>query len=119
MNRYYMIRRLRVPVLLLLLGTMAILAQMGIFGWSHSWPLILIYFGVMMLVERAILAIDGYPNASQFALDGSPVFSSNAPGGAAGTADGSAAGSDHGPLSVTTTGSTDTINTGSTKGVQL
>lgn len=119
MNRYYMIRRLRMPIFLLLLGTLFILAQMSIYSFKHSWPLILIYFGVMMLIERAVLAIDGYPNASQFAPNGSQVFSSNAAGGATGTADGSAGSSTYGPLSVTTTGTTDTIHTDSSKGVQL
>lgn len=120
MNRYYMIRRLRVPVFLLLLGTMAVLAQMNIFSWSHSWPLILIYFGVMMLVERAVLAMDGYPNAAQNAQTGSGVFSQNAAGVASGTADGINHDSHSAPVSVvTTTESTDSINTGNTKGVQL
>lgn len=77
MNRYYMIRRLRMPVFLLLLGTMAIVAQMGVFPWHRSWPLILIYFGVMLLIERAVLVMDGYPNAAP-AMNAAPgAFAGN------------------------------------------
>lgn len=99
MNRYYMIRRLRAPIFLMLLGTLFILAQMSIVSFKNSWPLILIYFGVMMLVERAVLAIDGYPVPPAF---NAPVATEQP---AAST--------------INTDGATDTINTGSSKGVQL
>ena len=45
MNRYIMIRRLRGPAVLLLIGVMALLAQAHILGWGKSWPLILILSG--------------------------------------------------------------------------
>jgi hypothetical protein len=62
MNRYFMIRRLRGPVFLLLVGVMALLAQMHILGWGRSWPLFLITAGVFLLAERAALAgEDLYP----------------------------------------------------------
>jgi hypothetical protein len=59
MNRYIMIRRLRGPALLLLVGILALLAQAHIFSWRMSWPLFLILWGVMMLAERAALASEG------------------------------------------------------------
>jgi hypothetical protein len=61
MNRYIMIRRLRGPAVLLLIGVMALLAQAHILGWGKSWPLILILLGLLMLAERAALAGEGYP----------------------------------------------------------
>jgi hypothetical protein len=61
MNRYIMIRRLRGPAVLLLIGVMALLAQADILGWGQSWPLILILIGLLMLAERAALAAGGYP----------------------------------------------------------
>jgi hypothetical protein len=66
MNRYHLIRRLRGPLFLLLLGVLALLAQMNILHWSHSWPIFLIYFGAFMLAERAALAADGYPYAGGY-----------------------------------------------------
>ena len=69
MNRYILIRRLRGPAFLLLVGINALLAQSHIIGWGHSWPFYLILAGVISLAERAALAADGgavpppYPGA--------------------------------------------------------
>ena len=51
-----MIRRLRGPVFLLLIGVIALLREMHLLRIGQSWPLILIFFGVFMLAERAALA---------------------------------------------------------------
>jgi hypothetical protein len=61
MNRYILIRRLRGPAFLLLVGVNALLAQANILGWSQSWPFYLILAGALLLAERAALAADGYP----------------------------------------------------------
>lgn len=61
MNRYLLIRRLRGPAFLLLVGVIALLAQAHILSWSRSWPLYLILAGVLLLAERAALAAEGYP----------------------------------------------------------
>lgn len=91
MNRYVMIRRLRGPAFLLLVGVNALLAQQGILGWSQSWPFYLILAGLLMLAERAALAWDGYPPVPGAPWSGAgpginPGASSNAP--AAGTGQG-------------------------------
>jgi hypothetical protein len=61
MNRYLLIRRLRGPAVLLLIGVMALLSQAHILGWGKSWPLILILMGLLLLAERAALAGENYP----------------------------------------------------------
>ncbi|MGA2207013.1 MAG: hypothetical protein ABSG10_09820 [Terracidiphilus sp.] len=61
MSRYIMIRRLRGPAFLLLVGVIAILAQTDILSWGRSWPLFLILAGLLLLAERAALASEGYP----------------------------------------------------------
>lgn len=61
MNRYILIRRLRGPAFLLLVGIMALLSQAHILSWGKSWPLYLILGGVLLLAERAALATEGYP----------------------------------------------------------
>jgi hypothetical protein len=55
-NRYILIRRLRGPAFLLLVGINALLAQSHILGWGSSWPFYLILAGVLALAERAALA---------------------------------------------------------------
>ena len=52
MSRYILIRRLRGPAFLLLVGINALLAQAHILGWSESWPFYLILAGVISLAVR-------------------------------------------------------------------
>lgn len=67
MNRYYMIRRLMGPAILLLLGTIALLHEAHLASWHLFVPLLLILIGVIKLAERAVLASEppppgtGYP----------------------------------------------------------
>lgn len=64
MSRYIMIRRLRMPAILLLIGVIALLQQSGVVDHFWHWfvPLLLILLGVIMLAERAALASEGgYP----------------------------------------------------------
>ena len=64
MSRYILIRRLRGPAFLLLVGVLALLAQAHILSWGRSWPLYLILAGVFLLAERAALAGEsGNPSA--------------------------------------------------------
>jgi hypothetical protein len=57
MNRYLMIRRLRGPLILLLVGVVALLHKAGVLAhpWGYFWALVLILIGVLMLAERAAL----------------------------------------------------------------
>ena len=60
MNRYILIRRLRGPAILLLLGTILLMHQAGLVDfWSLFFPLLLILIGVLKLAERAALASAG------------------------------------------------------------
>jgi hypothetical protein len=70
-----MIRRLRGPAFLLLIGILALLDQADILSWSKSWPLFLILAGVLALAERAVLAAGGdYPRGT---YPGQPYPGSN------------------------------------------
>jgi hypothetical protein len=62
MNRYRTMRRLRGPILLLLVGVLALLNQANILSWGKSWPLFLIVAGLLVLAERAVLtsAVRGF-----------------------------------------------------------
>jgi hypothetical protein len=59
MSRYILIRRLRGPAFLLLVGALALLNQADLMSWGKSWPLFLILAGVLALAERAALASEG------------------------------------------------------------
>jgi hypothetical protein len=65
MNSWLLIRRLRGPSFLILVGITALLHQWGVLSFSRSWPLYLILAGVLGLAERAALAVapppDVYP----------------------------------------------------------
>ena len=81
MNHYILIRRLRGPAFLLLVGVDALLAQAHILGWHQSWPFFLILAGVFALAERAAIATDGppplYPGAT---YPGAPYTGAPYPG---------------------------------------
>jgi hypothetical protein len=67
MNHYFMIRQLKLPAILLLVGVLALLDKTGVIDHFMRWfvPLLLILLGVLMLAERAALATDsGYPEGS-------------------------------------------------------
>jgi len=63
MSRYILIHRLRGPAVLLLIGVLALLYQMGAIAhfWRFFWPLLFIEIGVLLLAERAALSVEGYP----------------------------------------------------------
>jgi Domain of unknown function (DUF5668) len=65
MNSWLLIRRLRGPAFLILVGITALLNQWGILSFSRSWPLYLILAGVIGLAERAaiIAAPPVYPGS--------------------------------------------------------
>jgi len=87
MNHWLLIRRLRGPAFLLLLGITALLNQWDILSFGRSWPLYLILFGLMSLAERAALSqahldgfdpITGQPIAPSSSVYGGPGY--GAPG---------------------------------------
>jgi hypothetical protein len=55
MNSWLLIRRLRGPAFLILVGITALLNQWGVLSFGRSWPLYLILAGVIGLAERAAL----------------------------------------------------------------
>jgi hypothetical protein len=61
MNRYFLIRRLRWPAVLLLAGCVALLKQTGVIEhfWNLFIPLFLITMGLLLLAERMSLTVDG------------------------------------------------------------
>jgi hypothetical protein len=71
MSRYILIRRLRVPAFLLLIGVLALLHTFGLLDhfWRLFWPLAFILAGSILLAERFALNAEGFP---QMPYPGSP-----------------------------------------------
>jgi len=61
MTRYFLIRRLRWPAVLLLAGCVALLKQTGVIEhfWNLFIPLFLITMGLLLLAERMSLTAEG------------------------------------------------------------
>jgi hypothetical protein len=79
MNHYIMIRRLRGPAILLLVGGVWLLHSTGLLDhpWHWFWPLLLILLGVLMLAERMVLtAGGGYPQGPYAAQSGTGTIDS-------------------------------------------
>jgi hypothetical protein len=89
MNSWLMIRRLRGPAFLLLVGITALLNQWDILSFGKSWPLYLILLGLMSLAERAALSqahLDGFdpitgqplmPNPTSYGVSSSSIVSAS------------------------------------------
>ena len=48
-----LVRAIRGPVMLITVGVLFALDHGGAFGFDRTWPLLIIIFGVMKLLERA------------------------------------------------------------------
>jgi hypothetical protein len=88
MTQWLLLRRLRGPAFLLLVGITALLNQWDILSFGRSWPLYLILAGVLTLAERAALAqanLEGYdPTTGQPRPPAAPMYGVN-PGGTTGS----------------------------------
>src|ERR1700722_7664451 len=58
MNTWLLIRPLRGPAFLILVGVTALLNQWGVLSFGRSWPLYLILAGGIGLAERAAIAAE-------------------------------------------------------------
>ena len=53
----------RGPILLITVGTLFAIQQAGVAPISRTWPLFIIIFGIMKLIERLVLPRPPYPPA--------------------------------------------------------
>lgn len=52
---YLFVRAIRGPVMLVTIGTIFALRQYGVLPLRETWPLLLIVFGILKLLERLVL----------------------------------------------------------------
>jgi hypothetical protein len=51
-NTYLLIRAVRGPLMLIAVGALFAIDNMGLYGFERTWPVLIILFGVMKLFER-------------------------------------------------------------------
>jgi hypothetical protein len=49
-----LVQAIRGPIMLITLGALVEIDYLGIYGFSRTWPLLIIVFGVLKLLERAV-----------------------------------------------------------------
>ena len=50
-----LIQAVRGPIMLILLGTLVAIDYWGVYGFSRTWPLLIIVFGVLKLLEKIVV----------------------------------------------------------------
>jgi len=80
MNAWLLIRRLRGPAFVILVGVTALLNQWGVLRFSRSWPLYLILAGVLGLAEQAALTAAPPPVPGAYPPYPPPGYPGNAYG---------------------------------------
>lgn len=49
---YLLLQATRGPILLITLGALVLMDYVGMFGFNRTWPVLIIVFGVMKLLEQ-------------------------------------------------------------------
>ena len=49
-----LVQAARGPIMLITLGALVEIDYMGIYGFSRTWPMLLIVFGLLKLLERVV-----------------------------------------------------------------
>ena len=52
---YSLVQAIRGPIMLITLGTLVAMDYFGVYGFSRTWPLWIIVFGCLKLLERVVV----------------------------------------------------------------
>jgi hypothetical protein len=62
MNGGSFVQAIRGPIMLIVLGSLVAIDYAGIYGFWRTWPILIIVFGILKLMERAVVKpTDHYP----------------------------------------------------------
>lgn len=61
MNNANLLQAVRGPLMMITLGILLAIDHFGSYGFSRTWPLLVIVFGVLKLAERAVTPAEPYP----------------------------------------------------------
>jgi len=63
MNAGSFVQAIRGPIMLIVLGTLVAIDYAGIYGFWRTWPILIIVFGILKLMERAVVKPpESFPN---------------------------------------------------------
>jgi fatty acid desaturase len=65
---YNLVQAIRGPIMLILLGTLVAMDYFGVYGFSRTWPILIIAFGFLKLLEKLV----AHPVAPPPPVDNSP-----------------------------------------------
>lgn len=63
MNTSNLLRAIRGPILLITFGSLLAVDQLGPYGFSRTWPVLIIVYGVLKLIEKTADRPAAYPPA--------------------------------------------------------
>jgi hypothetical protein len=62
---YSLVQAVRGPIMLIALGTLVAMDYFGVYGFGRTWPVLIILFGVLKLLEKVVarpaIVSDGGP----------------------------------------------------------
>ncbi|MDP8979483.1 MAG: DUF5668 domain-containing protein [Acidobacteriota bacterium] len=64
-NASQLIQAVRGPILLITVGVLVAISQAGYYSFGHTWPVLLIVFGLFKLLEKAMAPPLSGPYAGQ------------------------------------------------------
>jgi hypothetical protein len=76
------VQAIRGPIMLIALGTLVEIDYLGVYGFWRTWPLLIIIFGLLKLLEHAgAKPPASYPGGPPASYPGAPNDVSTPPGG--------------------------------------
>jgi fatty acid desaturase len=51
---YNLVQAIRGPIMLILLGTLVAMDYFGVYGFGRTWPILIIAFGFLKLLEKLV-----------------------------------------------------------------
>jgi hypothetical protein len=61
-TNYSLVQAVRGPIMLISLGTLVAMDYFGVYGFSRTWPLLIIIFGVLKLLEKIVVRSGPLPD---------------------------------------------------------
>jgi hypothetical protein len=61
-HAYSLVQAIRGPIMLITLGSLVAMDYFGVYGFGRTWPLLIIVFGVLKLLERAAASASTDPD---------------------------------------------------------